>query len=198
MGIVIHRSTRAIHDSANTPDYDPAEWFTLSGAMEDDAAALADFAALKKVPPRHWKLEDNPKRIVEMSPAEKAVADTPTVPNFRKSKIETIDQHAADYISAGFEYPVGSGERFGFDSTALAELLALHIAPAAKYPIVWFGLGGASIVLGDVTEAALFVGAACDAFTRVRSLVNAKKAEILAAKNRAVLAAIESIDLGSG
>ena len=140
MGIAIHRTTRAIHNSVSTPDYDPVEWFTLSGAVEEDVTALEDFAALHAVPHKYWKFQDDPKRILEMSSDEKAVVDEADFEALRTAKIAGIDQRTAELIDKGFSFKNSEGgvSRFSLSIPGqmnLTNMLMIRNSGLLVYPV---------------------------------------------------------------
>ena len=140
MGIAIHRTTRAVHNSVSTPDYDPAEWFTLSGAVEADGPALEDFATLHAVPHQYWKFQDDPKRILEMSSDEKAVVDEADFEALRTAKIAGIDQRTAELIDKGFSFKNSEGgvSRFSLSIPGqmnLTNMLMIRNSGLLVYPV---------------------------------------------------------------
>ena len=170
MGIAIHRATRAIHNSVSTPDYDSTEWFTLSGAVEEDATALEDFAALNEVPHKYWKFQDAPtKRILEMSPDEKAAVDAPDAPNFetlRKAKIDAIDRRTAELINNGFSFQNSEGgmSRFSLSIAGqmnLTNMLMIRNSGLLMYPVPYTAKDDTTFAsLANASAVSEFYGAA--------------------------------------
>ena len=166
MGIAIHRTTRAIHNSVSTPDYDPVEWFTLSGAVEADGPALEDFAALHAVPHQYWKFQDDPKRLLEMSDAEKAAVDEADFEALRTAKIAGIDQRTSDLIDNGFSFNNSEGgvSRFSLSIAGqmnLTNMLMIRDSGLLVYPVLYASKDDKTFAsLANASDVVAFYGAA--------------------------------------
>jgi hypothetical protein len=100
---------------------------------------VADLDLLSVLPRQEVKVVDGV--LVEMEPAEKALAAAKHLPRYKLERYREIDTKTASLIlENGFEFPPGSGLRYSLSQASQNNLLGVFSAkdhPAFEYPLKW-------------------------------------------------------------
>lgn len=151
MADVLHRTTKQLLLSVNTPDYSTADWIRNP-----------DLSAVSAVPTIYWKITGDV--VSEMNQSEKDTEDASSLGALKISRYAEIDSRTAELIAVGFEYPVSSGDIF---SLSLEGQSNIHGAYTSRnlteftYPVKWLTKDdGSSISLTDAAAIEdFFLGA---------------------------------------
>ena len=140
MADVLHRTTKVLLRSMNTPDYPTAQWIISP-----------DLSAVSGVPAEEWVIEGDAVRA--MTTAEK---DAQLLTVVKQRKLSVIDGRTAELVSAGYEHPAASGQMFSLGAETRNLLVGMDLLrddPAFVYPVDWNTIDGmAKITLDDATE----------------------------------------------
>lgn len=163
MGHAIHRVTKqVVADNAQEADFNPADWFYISRPT-GDRQAISDFDSLRTagVPSKYWTLVDGPpKRITELSRADKDALEESRLDQHKKAKVYAIDRRNDVLIGKGFEYPESSGIWHSMQlhsQVNMIDMLMMSGDPAFPYPMSYASIDDKEFaVLTNAADIAAF------------------------------------------
>jgi hypothetical protein len=129
MGTVLHRTTRQLLTSINTPDYSAQDWIHNPYIAE-----------LTESESKYWVISNDTVR--DMTSQEK---DSEYLDEIKIAKCANIKTRTDELIAQGYSY---SSKTFSLSLVARIELIGLHQLrsdPAITYPIKWNTLDESSV-----------------------------------------------------
>lgn len=178
MSNVINRTTLQYLTKVNTPDYPTEDWIINP-----------DLSALGSVDSKYWKIDGD--SVIEMSQAEKDVADAADLPALKTARYLEIDVRTGELISGGFLY---AGLQFSLSTEAQARLMGINQVrenPAVVYPITWNNLSDTiTYDLANAAEVLTFYLTAVGTYRAHVDSGTALKNQIRAAANKAAVDAV--------